>query len=177
MQDEIYDVIDEQGKKIGTASWTEVHASGLLHQCASALIFKDDSRVETLLQKRSATMKQYPGLWQHAAGGHVLSGMTPEEGVRTELQEELFADRALPYFEIKKITSFHNQDIPNNNEILNLFEVIYPGPFYFDKKEVAEPPQWIAWDDLIQDMNVFPEKYTPVFHSIVKEYLSATKKT
>jgi isopentenyldiphosphate isomerase len=171
MADEVYDVVDETGNKIGTATWTEVHAKGLLHQCVSALVFKDTTRSETLLQKRSQNMSQNPGLWQHAAGGHVLAGQSVEQGIRTELQEELFAGHELPDFEIKKVGSFFNHDMPNNKEILNLFEVTYPGPFYFDDKELAEPPTWIRWTDLLKDLKDNPNKYTPVFHTIIKFYL------
>ncbi len=47
--DEIYDVIDKEGNKISTATWTEVHTKGLLHQVAAVLIFKDDSKSEVLI--------------------------------------------------------------------------------------------------------------------------------
>lgn len=173
MSDEVYDVIDQSGAKIGTATWTEVHTKGLLHPNVSVLIFKDKSKQETLLQRRSSTMHQQPGKWQHAAGGHVLAGETPDEGIQKELQEELFHNHPLPQFKIKKILTFHNHDIPNNHELLTLYEVIYPGPFFPDPKEVAGAPIWIKWADLLKDMGANPRKYTPAFHNIIEAYLKS----
>ena len=106
MVDEVYDVVDELGKKIRTATWTEVHTKGLRHQTVSALIFKDKTKLEVLIQRRSAAMAQDPGVWQHSAGGHVLSEDTKDKGIRKELQEELFAGHTLPKFEIKKLFTF-----------------------------------------------------------------------
>ena len=172
MPDEIYDVFDETGtKKIGEATWTECHTKGLLHKSVSVLIFKDATKRETLLQRRSFKMDQQPGKWQHSAGGHILAGDTVDEGIHKELQEELFFNHPLPPIELKKITTFLNHDIPNNYELLTLYEAVYHGPFYFDPKEVEEEPRWIGWNELLVDMKNNPEIYTPAFHNIMREYL------
>lgn len=168
--DEIYDVVDEDGNKIREATWTEVHTQGLLHPTVAVLIFKDSSKKEVLLQKRSEKMRQTPGLWQHSAGGHILAGDTPDQAILKEIQEELFFEHALPKLEIKKITTFLQKDFPNNNEFLNLYETEYAGPFYPDQKEVAEEPVWMKWEELIESLKKDPEKYTPSFHCIMKEY-------
>ncbi|OGE91153.1 MAG: hypothetical protein A2722_03970 [Candidatus Doudnabacteria bacterium RIFCSPHIGHO2_01_FULL_50_11] len=170
MQDEVYDVVNEKGEKVATATWHEVHAKGLLHATAAALVFKDASKKEILIKRRSNSMIQKPGLWEYSAGGHVLAGQTPEGGVRAELQEELFEGRKLPKFVIRPVMKFFNNDIPNNKEILHLFEAIYPGPFFHGRKEVAAPPKWVKWLDLLADMRNKPEKYTPVFHNIIEHY-------
>jgi len=175
MIDEIYDVFDRAGNKVGQATWTECHTKGFIHRCASALIFKNRSKQETLIQQRSANMSQHPKLWTHAVGGHVLAGDTMEEGIRKELQEELFWNHSLPNLVIKKIVTFFNHDMPNNNEFLTLFEVIYSGPFFYNPTEVAKPPEWIAWPKLIDDMRRSPAKYTPVFHKIIDVYEAPAK--
>lgn len=170
--DEVYDVIDKEGGKIGKATWTEVHAEGLLHQTVAVLIFKDKTRKEILLQKRNAGMKQHPNLLQHSAGGHVLAGDTLDNAIRKEIQEELFSNHSLPDLEIKKVKTFFTTDISQNNEMMNLFEAIYPGPFYYDKKELAEEPRWIRVDELIEDISARPQQYTPNFRRIIKEYFN-----
>ncbi len=63
MQDEVYDVFDMQGNKVGTATWTECHSKGLVHRTVSALVFKDDTKREMLIQRRSLQMTQSPGTW------------------------------------------------------------------------------------------------------------------
>src|SRR5258708_4705852 len=106
--DEIYDVIDNGGRKNGDATSTECHMQGLLHQTPCILIFKNTSKQEALLQRRNTNIDQVPGLLQHSAGGHMLAGETPEEGIRKEVSEELFVDHEMPDFSIKKISTFFN---------------------------------------------------------------------
>ncbi len=177
MVDEIYDIFDEQGHKIGKASWTECHKKGLLHSCASAMIFKDISKHELLIHKRSSTMAQDPNLWQHSAGGHIVTGDSVEKGVLKEVQEELFWKHGLPKLSLRKVLTFLNEDMPNNREFLTLFEIIYPGPFYFDPEELAEQPKWVEWSTLLKDMHDKPQLYAPVFHNIVQVYQSPDKYT
>ena len=173
MHDELYDVVDRNGKKIGTASWAECHEKGLLHQTAGVFVFKDSSKQELLVQLRSGTMSHSPGLLQHSAGGHIVARQTPEEGIRSELQEELFSGHDLPALHIEKVSSFFHNDFPGNNEIFHIFETVYPGPFFYSKQELAEPPRWMRWDALREDMKTHPKKYAPSFHFAMKEYLHA----
>ena len=42
-----------------------------------------------LIQQRQDSKSIFPGIWDLSAGGQLLSGETPEEGVCRELQEEL----------------------------------------------------------------------------------------
>lgn len=167
MQDEIYDIFNDAWEKIGTASWTEVHSKGLIHENATAMVFKDATKKEVLLQRRSMKMKQSPGLLTNSAGGHLKTGVSADDGMREELQEELFAGHELPALTITKIARFLNEDIPNNKEILNVYEVVWPGPFYFDAEELEHPPEWLLWDDLIADIKLHPEKYTKVLRNIL----------
>jgi isopentenyldiphosphate isomerase len=169
MADEVYDIFDKEGRVIGTATWSECHRKGLIHQVSSVLVFKDSSKKEILLQKRSDKMNQDPSLLQHSAGGHTISGKTPEEGAEEELREELFRDHELSKLKLTKVCTFFQNDLPNNNEIMNVFEFVYPGPFYFGK-ELAEEPVWVKWEDLIKDVEENSQKYTKSFRNILDNY-------
>ncbi len=171
--DEIYDVIDLEGNKIGEATWTEVHTKKLLHQTVAVLIFKDKLKKEVLIQKRSFSMHQHPGLWQHSAGGHILAGDTPDQAILREVQEELFDSQELPSLKLTKVSSFLVADAPNNREILHLYETVYPGPFNHDRGELAEEPRWVSWEELIRDRRVSPDKYSSAFHIILNKYLES----
>ena len=170
MTEEIYDIFDIAGGKTGTASWTECHTKGLLHRCVSALIFRDESKRETLIQQRSLAMAHNPGLWTHAAGGHVLTGDSVERGMLTELQEELFWRNKLPAVSLRKIVTFFNHDMPNNREFITLFDAVYPGPFDPNPSEVAGAPCWIEWQTLVDAMREDPGRFAPVFHTVVDVY-------
>lgn len=175
MIDEIYDIFDRAGTHIGTATWTDCHTKGLIHKTVACLIFKDASKQEVLLQRRSMRMAQQPGKLQHSAGGHVLAGMSMDEGMRQELQEELFLDRSLPAIKIKEVTVSFQNDLPNNYEFITIYEIIYPGPFFFNPKEVAEEPVLIKWFDLLNDIKNSPEKFAPSFLHIMKAYIKAVE--
>jgi isopentenyldiphosphate isomerase len=82
MKDEVYDHIDANGNIVGQRTWTEVHKQGLLHQTCAAFMFKDFSRKEILIQKRSKEMSQDPGKITLSVGGHILSGQKPEDGIK-----------------------------------------------------------------------------------------------
>lgn len=181
MIDEVYDIFNEQWEKIGTATWTEVHTKFLLHKSSAALVFRDASCREVLLQRRGYNMAQGPGLLTSSAGGHALSGQTSEECMRDELGDELFFGQPLPAVELCLVDVFLNIDcfsaegVPQNREIISIFEAIYPGPFFYNPEEVAEPPQWIAWDELKKDMEDNPKKYTRLLHEMVQRRDLRTK--
>ncbi|MFC0214956.1 NUDIX domain-containing protein [Paenibacillus chartarius] len=91
-QDERFDVLDEGGQVIGTATRAEVHAQGLWHRTFQCWIWgRDAGGVFVLFQLRHPEKDTFPGLLDITCAGHLLSGETPEDGVR-ELQEELGVD-------------------------------------------------------------------------------------
>ena len=122
-------------------------------------------------------MVQEPRLWEIAVAGHLLSGKTPKQGIMEEFQEELFSNRELPSnFAIRKICSFFNNDIPNNHELVYLFEIIYPGPFVADLEEIEGEPVWIDFDQLLRNIKNNPKKYASYSINSLKEYLLIEKK-
>lgn len=168
--DEIYDVINENGKRISMATWKEVHTQSLRHLTAGILIFKDNSHKEVLIQQRAFHNGQDPGLWNHSAGGHVLAGQTPQQTVYDELQEELFYKTTLPQFPINYIETIQIvNDIPGNNELFHLYEGIYSGPFYPDPCEVFAI-KWIVWSELMDEIITKPHKYSNASKIIFTAY-------
>lgn len=173
MESEVYDIFNKSGKRVGKATWEKCHTEGLIHKSACVLVFKDRSRKELLLQRRGRNMTQDPGLYQHSAGGHMFSGESVVKGAARELQEELFSGHKLPKLEIRKVKTFFNRDLPNNNEIFTIFETFYPGPFFHQPEELEEKPVWVSWEKLLNDVKKNPEKYTNAFRNILREYGSA----
>ena len=87
MNDEIFDVVNEQDEVIGRASRAEVHARGLMHRAVHVLVFNKAG--EVFLQKRSMTKDKSPGLWDSSASGHVNSGEDYDTCAVRELREEI----------------------------------------------------------------------------------------
>ena len=144
--EEVYDVVDKNGNKIGEATWTQVHTKGLLHQNVHGLVFKDDTRKETLIKKRSMLQPQEKGLFEISVAGHILSGYTPDKAIEKETEEELLGKVLPKTIKIKQMGSYFNHDLPNNYEIAYLYEIIYPGPF-FASEESDGKAFWIKWKE------------------------------
>ena len=86
---EIWDLYDEQGRKTGE-TWERGRMreipEGRYHLVCDVLIRHRDG--EFLLTLRDPGKDVYPGCLEASAGGSALSGETPEEAARREMQEE-----------------------------------------------------------------------------------------
>ncbi|MBM3303595.1 MAG: NUDIX domain-containing protein [Candidatus Aenigmarchaeota archaeon] len=87
MQDEIFDVVDDNDNVVGTATRKEVHARGLIHR--SVLFFLLDRKGRVFVSQRTATKEFFPEYWSIVFGGHLHSGETYEQAVARESEEEL----------------------------------------------------------------------------------------
>jgi 16S rRNA (adenine1518-N6/adenine1519-N6)-dimethyltransferase len=85
--DEIFDVVDELDRVIGSAPRSEVHRRNLRHRAVHVLLF--NSRAELFVQKRSAAKDTFPGCFDSSASGHLNSGEDYDICARRETQEEL----------------------------------------------------------------------------------------
>jgi HAD superfamily hydrolase (TIGR01549 family) len=176
IQEELYDVVNRHGKKIGMATWTEVHRKGLLHQNVHGIVFEDESRKRTLIKKRNPKMPQESGSIEIAVAGHMLSGSSPEDAIRKEISEELLGGKKLDgTIKIKKMGRYFNNDLPNNHEIAYVFEIIYKGPFY--KSDESEGDSyWTEWVDLTSDIKKTPSKYAQYSINAIQWYNKMRKK-
>lgn len=167
---EVYDVVDKDGNKISEATWEEVHTKGLLHNNVHGILFKDSSRKETLLKKRSNINPQEAGSIEIAVAGHVPSGLTPQKAIEKEIREELLGNENLPAdLKIQKKGKYFNHDIPSNFEIAYLFEIIYAGPFQVSEESEGKP-YWIRWDELLKDIKLNPRKYAQYSINAIEFY-------
>lgn len=176
IKEEVYDVVDKSGNVIGRATWSEVHSKGLLHQNVHGILFKNQSKKQTLIKKRSKIMPQEAGVYEIAVAGHMLSGKTPDQSIIKEIEEELLGGGKIPKkLKINRLTRFFNNDLPNNHELVYLYEIIYPGPFIIDE-ESEEEPMWIFLDDLVRQIGVTSKKFAKFSINAIEEYIRYTKK-
>lgn len=85
--DEIVDLLDENGKVIGTQSKKEAHKTGTWHKAVHIYLIND--KKELLLQQRTANKDIYPSVWDISVGGHVGAGEDTSVTACRELGEEL----------------------------------------------------------------------------------------
>jgi 16S rRNA (adenine1518-N6/adenine1519-N6)-dimethyltransferase len=91
--EDMFPVVDENDRLMGSASRAEVHGNNLRHRAVHMLIFNDAG--EVYLQKRSRRKDRHPLLWDSSAAGHVNAGEGYDEAARRELNEELGIEVAL----------------------------------------------------------------------------------
>lgn len=79
--------VDRNGNPLGPRPRSEVHAQGLWHETFHCFVY-DPKRDVVLLQQRSMQKKDFQGMIDITAAGHLLANETVEDGLR-ELEEEI----------------------------------------------------------------------------------------
>jgi len=86
-EQEMIMTMDRAGNLLGPRPRSEVHAQGLWHETFHCFVY-DPKRDVVLLQQRSNQKKDFPGMLDITAAGHLLADESVEDGVR-ELEEEI----------------------------------------------------------------------------------------
>ncbi len=84
---EYLDVVNDQDKVIGKASYGDIYKKLLPHRIVHILVF--NKKGEMLLQLRAQNRSFCPLHWSTSAGGHIRSGESPKQAAKRELAEEL----------------------------------------------------------------------------------------
>ncbi|TKD70010.1 NUDIX hydrolase [Pseudalkalibacillus hwajinpoensis] len=89
MEDEQIRIYDNNRKPIGVATREEVHSVGYWHEVFQCWFVSSENGIDYLyFQLRSDMKRDYPGLLDITAAGHLSVDETVEDGVR-EIEEEL----------------------------------------------------------------------------------------
>lgn len=141
MHDEILTIFDELGNVIGTAPREEVHLLGYWHETFHCwFVSKVQGIPYIYLQLRSDQKKDYSGLLDITAAGHLLATETVEDGIR-EVQEELGLDITFQeLIPLGTIPYSMSTESLIDNELAHVF--LFNNPFSLDdfqlqKEEVA----------------------------------------
>ena len=164
--DELFPLVDELGKVIGSALRSECHnGSKLLHPVIHLHIV--NNRGELLLQKRSANKDIQPGKWDTSVGGHIDYGESIEAALFREVGEELGITSFIPQF----LRSFiFESEI--EKEMVYTYKTIYEGSFSFDKNEIDEIRFWsIEKIKEYLNKNVFTPNFESEFDFLIENDL------
>ncbi|MFA6292146.1 MAG: NUDIX domain-containing protein [Victivallales bacterium] len=153
MHEEIFEIVDEDNRVVGTAKRSECHGNpALIHRTAHVIVFHPDGRI--LLQKRSMEKDVQPGKWDTAVGGHLMPGEEFETAARREMAEELGIPENLP------LKQLFDSKIRNSIESENtrVFSTVCAGPFNFPESEIDEVRFWTVCE-LRREMGT--DSFTP----------------
>ena len=135
-QQEIFPIVDEEGRVVGSATRGECHSgTKLLHPVVHLHVF--NSQGDIYLQRRPEWKDIQPGKWDTAVGGHVDYGETPEEALRREVREELGITDFIPEFVDKYV--FESQ---RERELVYVNRTTYDGSISPSVDELAGGRFW-----------------------------------
>ena len=119
---EIFPLVDEEGRVIGSATRGECHSgSRLLHPVVHLHVF--NSRGEVYLQKRPEWKDIQPGKWDTSVGGHIDYGETPETALVREVREELSITDFVPEW----VGQYVFEGL-REREYVYIYKTVYEGP-------------------------------------------------
>lgn len=134
-ESEILPVVEPTGEVIARADRKTCHHERLLHPVVHLHVV--NRRGEVFLQKRSASKKMHPSMWDISAAGHVEFGEYFEQAVHREAAEEIgLLDFNPQYLDNYVYT------VPEEKELVNIYGVV--GNFVLDphNEEVEMGAYW-----------------------------------
>jgi isopentenyldiphosphate isomerase len=156
MREELFEVIDESGKVVGTEKRSVVHEKGFLHKSVDVFVLDEGGQI--FIQQRSFDKDVGPGLWDLSAAEHLKPGESFEEAAARGVREEL----GVKAIGLKKIgeADFHfkrGKIIDNEKKVI--FRCSFRGKIRLQKEEI-EQGKWVSKKELLQEMQEKPEKFT-----------------
>lgn len=144
---ELVVLLDDAGRRIGTASKSEVHhGSTPLHLAFSCYLFDDTGKV--LLTRRALHKRAFPGIWTNSFCGHPGPDESMADAVARRARDELGVEIAhlhcvLPDFRYQAVDA---QGIMEN-EVCPVFCARAVGPVTADPDEIVDST-WVPWRQL-----------------------------
>lgn len=121
--EEMLSFYDDNLNEIGIDTRSEIHSKGLLHQVVHCWMIDDTCDEKWIyFQQRSYKKKDFPGLYDISAAGHIDIGEKVEEAVKREIEEEIGI--AIELQKLKFVGSIKEElKIANffNNEICHVY--------------------------------------------------------
>ena len=156
--DEPLILVDEQDREVGTLDKASCHdGDGMLHRAFSLFVFNTDG--ETLLQKRHADKRLWPGFWSNACCSHPRRGESLPQAVVRRAEEELGLV-VVPEFLFKFQYQATFADVGSEFELCSVFVAHGSGVPRINATEIAAW-RWISPGDLGREIDTAPGQYTP----------------
>ncbi len=157
--EELFEIIDESGKVIGTEKRSIVHKKGLLHKEVDVFVLDKDGKI--FVQQRSFQKDIGPGLWDVSAAEHLKPGENFEQAAVRGVKEEL-GIKTIGLQKIGEITFCCKFGDMIENEMKQVFQCRFKGKIKLQEKEI-EQGRWISKEDLLKEMAYNEEIFSKWF--------------
>jgi len=159
-------LVNTQDEPIGLAGKTEAHKKALLHRAFSVFIFNDKG--ELLLQQRAAGKYHSPLQWANTCCSHPRHGEDIIDAGKRRLKEEMGFTCELE----KKFHFIYKAEFDNGLSEHELDHVLVG---YYNLDPTINPTEvenfkWMKINEIVSDIQKYPDRYTPWFKIILKEY-------
>lgn len=139
-RDEMLSIYDENLNELGSELRSKIHLEGLLHQVVHCwIISESESEKWIYFQQRSYEKKDFPGLYDISAAGHLNIGEEPYTAVMRETNEEIgivLEQEKLKF--IGTVQEKMNLDNFYNNEICEVYFYFIENPKFNIGPEVEK---------------------------------------
>lgn len=163
-------LVSHRDDVLGTTDSILAHKNrGMLHRAISVIIYrKKNSHLELLLQKRSENKLLWPLHWTNTVCTHPRPNETYEASAERRLFEEMgiiiepqFLRRA---FQMLYHAGY--SDSLSEHELDTVFVGKWNGTPDPNGEEAAAY-RWITYDEILKDLRMHPEIYTPWFKILI----------
>jgi len=138
--EEMVPLMNSQGRVIGKATRSQVHANPeLLHPVVHLHLFNAQGKL--FLQKRGAAKKLFPGLWDTAVGGHVRNGESIAEALERESQEEIGVMPRKAELKLRYIWKTSSE-----SELVHSFTMDWDGLLRLNEEELDDGRFWSIFE-------------------------------
>lgn len=155
---ELFDHIDMSENIVGVTDKETAHANNLLHRCVAIFVFNATGELYIQVHKINN------GLYDSSVGGHVKRGESYDAAARREAKEELGINQPLLF--VTKVYS----SCSLSKHMFSLYECVVDKNWQFMPNAEVETIIPMKLSDIWVAMNNQPEKFTPDFIKIMKEY-------
>lgn len=139
---------------------------GMLHRAFSIFVF--NKNMELLLQRRATEKRLWPGFWSNSCCSHPGHSESMVQATMRRLNEEL----GISGKQISELYRFEYQasylDLGSEYELCSVLICQSDDVLDINPEEVSAI-RWLNITDLEEEINIFPERFTPWFQYEVKE--------
>ena len=156
--DEPLILVNAQDEPLGTLAKSACHdGQGVLHRAFSLFVFNDAG--ETLLQRRHASKRLWPGYWANSCCSHPRAGEALPDAVQRRAWDELGID-VQPEFLFKFQYQASFADLGTEFELCSVYLGQASGEPRVNTTEVADW-RWTAPGELDRRLAACPDTFTP----------------